>query len=83
MSIFYSVHTLFMAYLNFHFRLQGPEGIAEIISTFTFYEPLTGGCSEVGIGLFSCAATGQEENASNCTRGGLDLILVTIKSQKR
>jgi len=33
-----------------------------------------GGCSEVGVGLFSQAATGQEETASSCVRGGLDWI---------
>lgn len=32
MSLLYSVHMLFMVYLDFHFSHHGPEGIAEVIS---------------------------------------------------
>ncbi|GAB0176255.1 mitochondrial enolase superfamily member 1 [Grus japonensis] len=38
------------------------------------YNYLKGGGNEVGVSLFS-QVTGQEEMASNCTRGGLDWIL--------
>ena len=38
----------------------------------TLYNSLTGGCSQVEVGLFSQGtATGQEDTDLNCTRGGL------------
>jgi len=32
MSLLYTVHTLFMVFLNFHLSQRGAEGIAEVIS---------------------------------------------------
>ena len=48
----------------------------------TLYIYLKGGCSEVGAGLFSLLAKGQEQMVSSCARGGLDWILGKISSPK-
>ena len=48
-----------------------------------FYISLEGGCSEVGVGLFSqVTAIGQQEMASRCARGGSGWILGEFYSPK-